>query len=249
MSVQNQAVLQCLPLLASVLGNQYGVEVRMSGQNAYCVGKIINLPALPDTDDEKLLPLARGFIDHESGHIRFTDIEAVSRANLDAVTKNIFNSVEDWRIEQKMAEMYPGCREHFQWLISNFCFQEADPMAGKPPAISVMKYVLASVRQWDVPEIEQLRSDYRQQMEVRYPGLASQVDAILNRIRADCPSTQAAIDYAREITACIKQWQPPVEAPDQNSQQDNKSEDSKSKESDCPRHEAKNPKSQNLDEN
>lgn len=45
--------MDCLPLLASVLGNQYGVTVEIGGSEAYTDGKTIHLPALPlDSEPE-----------------------------------------------------------------------------------------------------------------------------------------------------------------------------------------------------
>ena len=46
-------IMDCLPLLASVLGNQYGVTVEIGGSEAYTDGKTIHLPALPlDSEPE-----------------------------------------------------------------------------------------------------------------------------------------------------------------------------------------------------
>ena len=58
--IQNKHVIDCLPLLAAVLGRTYGVEVRIGGQTAYTNGRTIQLPALPLDVDETLLGLVRG---------------------------------------------------------------------------------------------------------------------------------------------------------------------------------------------
>ncbi len=45
--IRSKDILNCLPLLASVLGDQYGVQVRIGGNEACTNGKVIYLPALP----------------------------------------------------------------------------------------------------------------------------------------------------------------------------------------------------------
>lgn len=98
--IRNQDVLSSLPLLASILGDQYGIEVRIGGDEAKTEGKTIYLPSLPLNCDRDLLALARGFLDHEAAHIRHTDFPSIIAAKMDAVTFNLFNAIEDWRIEQ-----------------------------------------------------------------------------------------------------------------------------------------------------
>lgn len=45
--LKQKDIMDCLPLLASVLSNQYGVTVEIGGSEAYTDGKTIHLPALP----------------------------------------------------------------------------------------------------------------------------------------------------------------------------------------------------------
>jgi len=43
--IRNKDVLRCLPLLASVLGDQYGVEVRIGGDRAATNGRASSMAA------------------------------------------------------------------------------------------------------------------------------------------------------------------------------------------------------------
>ena len=117
-NIRNKDVIHCLPLLASVLGDKYGVEVHIGGNQASTNGKVIYIPSLPIESDDTVLALVRGYIDHESGHIRYTDNEAVKDAKMDAVTKYLWNAIEDWRIENRLADIFPGCRQNLHWLIN-----------------------------------------------------------------------------------------------------------------------------------
>ena len=108
--IRSKDILNCLPLLASVLGEQYGVQVHIGGKTACTNGRVIYLPSLPVDCEPELLALARGFVDHEAAHIRHTDFDALQAANLDPVTFDLFSCLEDWRIEEKLSAIFPGCR-------------------------------------------------------------------------------------------------------------------------------------------
>ena len=45
--IRSKDILNCLPLLASVLGEQYGVQVHIGGKTACTNGRVIQLPSLP----------------------------------------------------------------------------------------------------------------------------------------------------------------------------------------------------------
>ena len=108
--IRTKDVLNCLPLVASILGDRYGVQVRIGGKEACTNGKVIHLPSLPIDCEPELLALAKGFTDHEAAHIRHTDFSVLKAANLDPVTFNLFNCLEDWRVEKKLSDIFPGCR-------------------------------------------------------------------------------------------------------------------------------------------
>ena len=112
--LKQKDIMDCLPLLASVLGNQYGVTVEIGGSEAYTDGKTIHLPALPLDSEPELITMIKGYTDHESAHIRETDFEILRKANLTPFQHNLFNILEDWRVEERLSARYPGCRENFR---------------------------------------------------------------------------------------------------------------------------------------
>ena len=77
--IDTRAVMRSLPLVASVLGRKYGVQVEMGGADAYTDGKTIHLPALPSEVPDTLLAMARGYLDHEAAHVRETDFSRIPR--------------------------------------------------------------------------------------------------------------------------------------------------------------------------
>lgn len=205
MIIRNKDIMQCLPLLASVLGDKYGVKIEIGGNSAYTDGKTIHIPKLPIDSDPETMILVRGYTDHESAHVRHTDFEALSNAGMDAITKNLFNSIEDWRVENKLGDIFPGCRSNFRKLIIRLF---ANAGAGdENPALLIPNYVLMRVRSWDAPELD---SDCRRlsaRLEANYPGLVQELDQILNRVSSFCPDTAQAIEYAFELAFCIRDWQ------------------------------------------
>ena len=211
MQLREKDILGCLPLLASVLGNTYGVHVRIGGSDACTDGNMIQLPSLPVDCGEELLLLVRGFIDHESAHIRYTDFKAFKEAALDAVTKNLFNAIEDWRVENRLAAVLPGCRHNFHELIRRFFVEDATrERAGEISlALSVLNYVLLTVRSWDVPEVSQPLREETTSLDTHFPGMRQPLDLILAQIRQGCPDTSSAIHYARQLAHCLKSWKSP----------------------------------------
>lgn len=215
--LRNRDVINCLPLLASVLGDRYGVEVHIGGDTACTDGKVIHIPGLPVDCDRTALALAKGYVDHESAHIRHTDFEVLAEASLDTVTGYVFNSIEDWRVEQRLSALYPGCRQNIDWLIRRFFVEDMGEGAGeKSPALAVLSYILLTVRAWDVPEVNAPRTRARDIVEGAYSGLTPKLDEVLNRVRHDCPDTVAAIEAATELVKIIRSFRPQIPATSQS---------------------------------
>ena len=93
--IRTKDVLNCLPLLASILGDRYGVQVRIGGKEACTNGKVIHLPSLPIDCEAELLALARSFVDHESGHIRHTDFSVLQAENLGSSGFSVGNPCQE----------------------------------------------------------------------------------------------------------------------------------------------------------
>ncbi|WP_029459578.1 cobaltochelatase CobT-related protein [Solidesulfovibrio alcoholivorans] len=197
-------VLRSLPLLAAVLGDAYGVSVVMGGKDAHTDGKVICLPSLPAEGEETLLPLVRGLIDHEAAHIRETDFDALAAWPSTPFSRHIWNSLEDWRVENKLGDLFPGCRHNFRWLIAYYFADEEDRAGDNTPALSVLNAILLTVRSWDAPEVSANRDKAVATIEACLPGLWPLVQEILDRVRAACRSTQDAITFAEEIVAVLR---------------------------------------------
>ncbi|WP_235669697.1 cobaltochelatase CobT-related protein [Solidesulfovibrio carbinolicus] len=200
-------VMRSLPLLAAVLGDAYGVEVVIGGDSAHTDGKTIHLPSLPLEGDATALALARGLLDHEAAHIRETDFAALRHWSPTPLAHHIWNSLEDWRVEKRLAELFPGCRQNFQWLIEHyFAGTETAVRAGDTnPALSILNAILLTVRAWDVPGVQANRDAHIKEVNRSFPGLWPRIQAVLDKAGAQCRSTQDAIRLAEAIVALIEE--------------------------------------------
>lgn len=201
--------MKAMPLVASMLGNKLGVKVVIGSSDTACTnGDTIFLPPLPVDDEGVLYPLVNGFIDHEAAHIRHTNLDVLKGKKLTPVEKHLWNAIEDWRVEHEIIKRYPGCHEHFIWLIRHFFLKDTETeKAGEndSPAFSVLNYVLLTLRSWDVPELVRNCELEASIMEKYWPGLRSSIDTIMQDIPARCRSTQNSLDFAQKILQLIEQ--------------------------------------------
>ena len=196
-------LMKSLPMVVSVLGRKYGVQVVIGGSGAYTDGNTIHLPALPLDCDETLIGLARGYIDHESAHIRETRFDWLKLANLTPLEMHVWNTFEDWRVEHRLARLFPGCRQNFNWLIQHLFGNDSEQTAD--PAMAILNWLLLSVRAWDVPSLNSQLDDVGKLVEQHYPGLTGRLNLVLKKVHACCDSTQDCILYAREVVSILKE--------------------------------------------
>jgi cobalamin biosynthesis protein CobT len=199
--------------VASVLGRKYGVKVEMGGADAYTDGKTIHLPAMPSEVPDNLLAMVRGFLDHEAGHVRETDFAALQEARLSPIEMHVWNTLEDWRVEHRLASIFPGCRQNFDWLIAHL-FGSDDRDESAEPAANILNWLLLEVRSWDVLSLSKQRDSLARQMDRYFPGIRAKIENVLKLVRIKCDSTQDAIKYAREIVRAMDQYANPVSQPE-----------------------------------
>lgn len=97
-------------------GRKFGINVVFSGESAGTNGNTIVLPSLPSgkTLTKEQVAVARGYVDHESGHIRHTEIGVMDdlieecKKSGNKMLPKILNAVEDMRMESKVIDEYPG---------------------------------------------------------------------------------------------------------------------------------------------
>ncbi|CDI04349.1 MAG TPA: VWA domain-containing protein [Candidatus Competibacter sp.] len=140
------SLVGALPLIAQMLGRKRGLRVVIEGQRAFTDFQTITIPALPP-DDVLAGVYAHGFIDHESGHLRYTDPAILKPAGLLGL---LLNLLEDIRIEQALGRAYPGSRQNLAALMTALEAQQSVvPAADAPPVQQLVMGLLALLR-WRV---------------------------------------------------------------------------------------------------
>jgi len=243
--IDTRAVMRSLPLVASVLGRKYGVKVEMGGTDAYTDGKTIHLPAMPSEVPDTLLAMVRGFLDHEAGHVRDTDFNALQESRLSPIEMHVWNTLEDWRVEHRLASIFPGCRQNFDWLIGHL-FGSEDRDEPAEPAMNILNWLLLEVRSWDVLSLSRQRDNLARQVDRDFSGVRTVIEPILQEVPAKCASTQDAIKYAREIVRALDQYANPVSKPEASGQAGPEEQNAPS--GPCASSEAKSGDVQNNDE-
>lgn len=195
--------IKALPIVAKALSENYGVSLAIYGDQAKTDGKRIVLPVLPE-DDRKATILARGYLDHEAAHIRYTDFEIMGGSGLEQVLTNI---IEDVRIEQAMGRRYRGCRENLHEMI-RLLVEEGDfklLQQGDPPACVVQGYLLYLLRSRILGQqaLEPLASQAEAVFDVTFPGLRPKVEPIALEVK-DAPDTRTVREIARRIIALLQ---------------------------------------------
>jgi len=107
---------------SAILGRSSGVSVKFEGDKANNDGKTITLPALPqqiDLTQEQVLAM-RGYVDHEAGHSRHSDMPRVlsfydknHNNNRDDLS-SLHNSLEDHFMERRVIDEYPGAYKNLR---------------------------------------------------------------------------------------------------------------------------------------
>ena len=136
------------------LARNHTAQVVFQGTRAMTDKQNIILPSLPD--DAELTThqarVARGFVDHETDHQRYTDMDVMKFAK--KVAKNaddhrlpgLLNAIEDVRIEARGIKEYPGSRQNLETCMDSVAKhfleevlpeEEGDPMSDRDAIMGV----------------------------------------------------------------------------------------------------------------
>ena len=119
-----------LEMLAVAMSEEYGVTVICNGQMAETTFEqdsgraVITIPSIP-IQDRYYRALLRGYVDHEVGHVRFSDRVLLTDGPLRypqyaGSLKNVTGIFVDIVIERDMGESFPGCRRNLSTLHPSF---------------------------------------------------------------------------------------------------------------------------------
>jgi len=104
---KNKSFIDSLPLTIASLGEKTGIKVVFgSGKACTDMKTVMELPVLKEDADLGDRSAFLGLLVHECGHVRHTNPN--TSQNLGGFSFELFNVIEDIRIENLMAKEYPG---------------------------------------------------------------------------------------------------------------------------------------------
>lgn len=225
---------KALELVATALSEEYGVKVVCGGFRAQTKRDanglpVITIPAVPIYDANYRL-LIRGYIDHEIGHIRFSDDKLIQEgiledASISGAIKAIASIYEDVLVDAKMGECFIGSRRNLRKLALLLYDQKAaQPPNGatvrknllqgivKPREMpwhiwnAALQYILYSARSGTLAKLAPRRDAWRRELEVMAPDLPNLLDPIIARLPAEGIDSAANLGLARETVHIIRDY-------------------------------------------
>ncbi len=195
-----------MALVAKAISTDYGVTVDVVPGVATAMtgvtsdgGKKIIIPAIEETG-EKYLTYLRGYIDHEAGHVRFTD-DGVDIKGLGPLERHLWNIFEDCFVERRMSRAFIGCGANLRRLVLEI-FDKDDELATDMPGLAV-NYCLIRARAVDVPALESRAKACGERLDAAVPGLTERLeDALISGARSE--STKESKDHALHVAEILR---------------------------------------------
>lgn len=224
--------LECatLAMVAKAVSLNYNVDVDISGSNAMTyqkqdpyTGKTSYSISIPTVDvlDKQHMRMVRGYLDHEAGHVRFTDFTLLESLRDDpAYVMSLINIAEDIYVEREMGKRYVGCEKNLRWLSKHLFTENYD----KPNLVHlrklrnnlelhfqlfvmhVMNYTLYYMRAKLVADLSPFIPSEQQAVECLAPGLTKNLVPIMEKWFPILTSTYASCQFSKEMYEAVKQY-------------------------------------------
>lgn len=205
---------------ASVFGRKSGVNVVIHGDQAMTDGQTVVLPTLPSglELEEEDARVVRGFLDHESGHVRHTDFKALERFKRDCHAKHntlaphIQNGLEDVWLEERVFRDYPGARKNVRSTAERVDAEVMRELDAQPKLYGCAKTIGALAITWEG------RKDYGHETgrqligKITDPWLKARLPEWVKAARA-CNNTHDLCELAKAIDWDIHEKPPQFTPP------------------------------------
>jgi cobaltochelatase CobT len=143
--MRDNTLHHAFPIVAAAIGNRFGIQVKVGGDQAYTDGKLIQLPAYNGNDPD-YQDYAWGLLAHEAAHLRYSDFTLAYGPSV--LRRRLCGAIEDVRIEYELAKDFPGTRLTLRTVIEKM-IANGGFVAAKDddhPANVLYGYVLKSLR-------------------------------------------------------------------------------------------------------
>nr|DAF65016.1 MAG TPA: hypothetical protein [Podoviridae sp. ct2iq11] len=202
--LENGLFIASMSKLASMLGARYGVKVQVSGTGAFTdySGKspIINLPLVTAERGQEVL--LRGYIDHEAGHVRYTNRKIFNNSRVQQVylVKTLWNICEDVYIERRMSAAFKGCGQNLRRIAIVLFRGKIEPTTSEPVLEQALSYILYGCRSIPVQELRPEAAVLRDAFP--WPSILPELDKLIARSVVTRNSDEC-LSLAEEMEALI----------------------------------------------
>lgn len=201
---ENGFFITSMSKLASMLGARYGVKVQVSGMGAFTNygGKspIINLPLITAERGQEVL--LRGYIDHEAGHVRYTNRNIFDNARVQKVylVRTLWNICEDVYIERRMSAAFRGCGQNLRRIAIILFRGKIEPTTSEPVLEQALSYILYGCRSIPVQELRPEAAVLRDAFP--WPSILPELDKLIAR-SAVTKNSAECLSLAEEMEGLI----------------------------------------------
>jgi cobaltochelatase CobT len=161
----------------------------------------VNVPYIPDDAAEEVLDATQGFLDHECGHILFTDFEVLAEAAAKNV-KMMHNIVEDPFVESMMAKQFTGSAFNLANTGRYFLKELTEPMLKKAttPEQTASILLVPVVRAWAGQQVFiDFMKDKWHLVDHIVKSVPTEVIESLGRLESSQDCLDAAIEIAKVV--------------------------------------------------
>ncbi|GAA4652507.1 hypothetical protein GCM10023116_47910 [Kistimonas scapharcae] len=217
-------------------GRNERIDIVFRGNMAGTDGNKIIYPSLDlkSTLDENQVAVSRGYIDHETGHLRYTDMEAFqsyARQAIEAGTpfrKDIANGIEDPRMERLVMQDYEGATDNLTAVANAVCRQMLETMASDTdsPWYAFVPVTLANMGRVNNGLRGDDLSDFLGAVQARMSAGQYRMCVDWAARITGLASTQDSLALADEIFDAIVELEPGTDKPDDDAYSDTDTGDS-----------------------
>lgn len=166
----------------------------------------VNVPYIADEASNELLDAIQGFLDHEVGHVLFTDFDVLKKAQSMGIAR-MHNIVEDPFVEGQMSKRFTGSASNLTTLHHFFLKEVIEPNVKKASTSEEFAAALMvpMVRAWAGQSIyKDFMSDKWHLVEDIVKSIGSDIPGKV----ADCKSSADCLAVADELRKALKAVEP-----------------------------------------
>jgi cobaltochelatase CobT len=205
--MRDNTLHHAFPIVAAAIGNRFGIQVKVGGDQAYTDGKLIQLPAYNGNDPD-YQDYAWGLLAHEAAHLRYSDFTLVYGPSV--LRRRLCGAIEDVRIEYELAKDFPGTRLTLRTVIEKMIANGGFVAANQDdhPANVLYGYVLKSLRARVLGQtaLNPLVEISEQVLKTHFPaGAVIRLKGLLSEVPDSLTSEADCLHLADRILTLIEQ--------------------------------------------